>query len=71
MWTTWYGVAGLRNGASGSADTTSPPSSVTRVGTFIQALAVTMNNVDSVPAIAIGTVVNQCARGESRFQPYR
>ena len=41
------------------------------VGMFIQEFAVTMNSVESVPEIAIGQSVSQCARGDRRFQPYR
>jgi len=71
MCTTWCGVAGAKNGASGSADTTRPPASTKPTGVFIHALAVVTNSAEAMPATATGTPVHQCRRGDIRSQPYR
>ena len=55
---------------SGSTSTTSPSLfSVKPAGSFIQALAATTESVPPMPAMTIGTPVQKCGHGRSRFQP--
>ena len=65
------GQAGLNRAATGSMCVMWPWLSVKPRGTFIQALAVTMKKAEATPETATGTPESQCARGESRSQPYR
>jgi hypothetical protein len=42
---------------------------VNPAGSFIQALAATTESVPPIPARTIGTPVQKCGHGRSRFQP--
>ena len=45
--------------------------SVNPAGSFIQALAATIDSVPPMPASTMGTPVQKCAHGRNRFQPNR
>ncbi len=65
-----YGHASLKNTFNGSTSTTSPAwFSVKPCGWFIHAFAATTESVPPIPASTIGTPVQKCAHGCSRFQP--
>ena len=56
--------------AHGSTSTTLPAEfSVNPAGSFIHAFAATTETVPPMPAITIGTPVQKCGHGFSRFQP--
>ena len=48
-----------------------PPALRNPDGVFIHALTAVTNAAESAPETAIGIEQSQCARGESRSQPYR
>ena len=65
-----YGIASLKITARGSTLTTWPAEfSVNPEGAFIHELAATTDAVPPMPAITIGTPVQKCGQGLSRFQP--
>ncbi len=60
----------LKITSSGSTSTTLPAEfSVKPAGSFIHALAATTDTVPPIPAITIGTPVQKCGHGLSRFHP--
>ncbi len=65
-----YGQASLKITFSGSTSVISPwLFSVKPSGWFIQALAATTDSVPPMPATTIGTPVQKCGHGRSRFHP--
>jgi len=65
-----YGVALLKITRQGSTSTTLPAElRVKPCGSFIHELAATTEIVPPIPASTIGTPVQKCVHGLSRFQP--
>ena len=63
-------MAGLRRIFTGSVSMTLPAASrVKPCGWFIQELAATIEKAPPMPVMNIGTPVQKCAFGLSRFQP--
>ena len=67
MWGTSYGTAGLKITLSGSTDVTVPVVGENPWGWFIQELTATTANAPPRPVITIGTPVQKCVHGDSRF----
>ena len=72
MWEYCVGKAGLNIAAIGSMSVIAPlASSLKPAGVFIHAFAETMKKVERKPPITSGIPQRKCARGVSRFHPYR
>ena len=70
MCSDWSGIALLKITSHGSTSTTLPAAfRVKPAGSFIQAFAATTDTVPPMPAMTMGTPVQKCGHGFSRFHP--